>query len=72
MYSVQMRENSDQKKSEFGHFSRSVMCGLIKCYNVTNPDIIERWKLLFFSLQILFVQARREFPGLHVDFRVSW
>ena len=29
-YSVQMRENTDQKSSECGHFSRSVYIGVIR------------------------------------------
>ena len=32
-YSVQMRENTDQKNSKYGHFSRSVRINGKKTYN---------------------------------------
>ena len=44
LYSVQMRENTDQKNSEYGHFSRT---GCLVYSAWSELDILHLWHFLF-------------------------
>ena len=54
-YSVQMQGNTDQKCSEYGHFSRSGNYG--KCFmrRIQNPVKHVRWSV-FFSFRKIFTR----------------
>ena len=69
-YSVQMQGNTDQKCSEYGHFSRSGNYG--KCFmrRIQNPVKHVRWSVFrFFSFRKIFTRSfritRKDFHSVH-------
>ena len=70
-YSVRMRENNDQKNSEYGHFPSSVIKGVFKTLSImyTVMEVFAKtgygWKplIIFVKISILEVWQGSEYPS---------